>query len=436
MADLRNSVRWTVLAAAALVSLAGPSRAAPPEAMPFATPSPEATANPSPSATAAPDLSPTPEATPDFLFTPDPKDLKIKIDAPDIPKDPITGLPIPIDPGDGGAAPRVNLSDIGLSGWVTARYDAHDGLSENETSRNGYALQNVRLKASGQVHPRLAFAASVDAATGDAELRDGYATLTLFPFLDLTVGQFNKPYGVEVPRSETVLVPVDRSLAGRVGGRYKDEVRDRGLMLHGSLFRAPTLEYAVAVVNGEGEAAETNPDKDVVARVGPSLAGKGWSVRLGANVAAGKGIEDLVVAGTEQEYWFTGYDLQVVAGPVLLVTEGTLGGATILNPPEGVGRRTMSQSGAYGLLAVTAGAFTPWVRYDYRELTSIYGCENPLGLPDWTAAATVGLNLSLLDGHLLWRNAYQWTAGYVEGTETLRADTPAGVASTSLQLLF
>jgi phosphate-selective porin OprO and OprP len=102
--------------------------------------------------------------------------------------------------------------------------------------------------------------------TSSASILDAYANFRYSPELQLRVGKFKSPVGLEQLQSDSYAYFMERGLPSSLTPN-----RDVGLMLHGEVFGG-VVNYAAAVLNGVGDNRNSpnldiDDEKDVAARL-------------------------------------------------------------------------------------------------------------------------------------------------------------------------
>ncbi|HEX7858890.1 MAG TPA: porin [Verrucomicrobiae bacterium] len=102
--------------------------------------------------------------------------------------------------------------------------------------------------------------------TSSASILDAYANIRYSPELQLRVGKFKSPVGLEQLQSDSQAYFMERGLPSSLTPN-----RDVGLMLHGEVFDG-VVNYQAAVLNGVGDNRNSpnldiDDDKDVAARL-------------------------------------------------------------------------------------------------------------------------------------------------------------------------
>jgi phosphate-selective porin OprO/OprP len=182
--------------------------------------------------------------------------------------------------------PTVNLGAGGLSvstgdsnftfkirGYVQA--DSRTFLGDDEAVKGNetFLFRRVRPIIEGAVWKdfeyrlMMDFASGITSGTGNnAFLQDGYVNFHHWDEVQLQVGKFKEPVGLERLQSGGNLLFVERSLPTQLAPN-----RDVGVQLHGKLW-GNTLAYQVGYFNGvedggSGDIETTDDGKDVAARI-------------------------------------------------------------------------------------------------------------------------------------------------------------------------
>ncbi|MDF1801112.1 MAG: hypothetical protein P1V81_18235 [Planctomycetota bacterium] len=152
----------------------------------------------------------------------------------------------------------VNDSGVAVSGFFTTYYE-----SNSDTDTGGWELGYVRLNFKAQVED-FKVKVSTDLASGTASLKDAYVRWSVADDVDVTVGQFKRPflYGYNVGGGSQLFLM--RS------ANAQNEVRDRGFMVNGGLGDIGT--WAIAAQNG---ADGVTDEHHFTARVVADVMGEG-----------------------------------------------------------------------------------------------------------------------------------------------------------------
>jgi hypothetical protein len=216
-----------------------------------------------------------------------------------------------------------SLEQIKLTCFAQTRFDANIGEGEDgdtELLSDQFRVSRVRIRANGKLVKTLSFFVQLDAASNpalkDARLRVGCPA---FP-ITLEMGRFLPIFGVEGGVNPYWLPAVDYSL---VVPKMFPGLWDVGAKVYGKMAvnEQVGLNYAAAVVNGNGSYSDNNKKKDFVGRVGVTLPA---GVAVGGSAYIGKAAPADGVGDDLDKNRF-GADVKVVSGPLLLQAEGILG---------------------------------------------------------------------------------------------------------------
>lgn len=224
-------------------------------------------------------------------------------------------------PADAAVEPKLAEPLWRVSGYVQSEYQSHE--DSQDQLRPGGALWNqdrflvrrgrLKVERDGEW---TALMLELDGNTvggpalrmhhGEASLvyRGGRA-FTAAPYVKLTFGQFDTPFGYELPESSKTRFFLERSTAGR---SFFPAEPDVGVRLSGEV---GWFRYAAAVVNGEplGEKVgfplqDPNGAKDIVGRVGAfATPWDGLEISGGVSVLDGKGFHPGTDATKNQVVW-------------------------------------------------------------------------------------------------------------------------------------
>ncbi|HYL19563.1 MAG TPA: porin, partial [Burkholderiales bacterium] len=150
-----------------------------------------------------------------------------------------------------------------------------------------FLLRRVRPVIEGTLYDKYDFRIMPDFGGGKQQLFDAYLQARFLPELQLRVGKYKSPFGLEQLQEDVNLTFAERSLATDLVPN-----RDVGAQLQGNLFD-DTIAYQIGVFNGEPDGTtqadiDSNSGKDVEARVfaRPFRNGSRASLRgLGVGVA-------------------------------------------------------------------------------------------------------------------------------------------------------
>lgn len=208
------------------------------------------------------------------------------------------------------------LQPPSLSGLLQAGF----AWDDREGDPGGtFLVRRARLKASGTLgDPGLGYVLQADFAAPQKPLRDGYLSLVQWG-QELRVGQFKVPFGWEAGVSINRLPLIEYSLVSRIATPVNGWDLGAGVFGSTGLGDGWLLQNAIAVVNGEGpNTRDVSPHKDVYGRLGVLKKERFW---VGVSGAGGDTRRDGAPASTRR----AGGDVGVYVGPLLLVSEYTIG---------------------------------------------------------------------------------------------------------------
>jgi len=164
---------------------------------------------------------------------------------------------IEITSGDGATSLR-------LRGLVQGDYRWYDSANDaNDT----FILRRARLIFEGKFNNLFSYVVQPELA-GTIQILDANLNVAFSPQVNLRVGKFKTPVGLEQLQSDPVAFFNERSVATNLTPN-----RDVGLALHGDVLNK-TVNYTVALLNGVPDggnnvtgAADFDSDKSVAARV-------------------------------------------------------------------------------------------------------------------------------------------------------------------------
>jgi len=157
-------------------------------------------------------------------------------------------------------------SKIDLSGYVQAQYVIDDASGTADTAK----IRRVRIDFRGKIK-NVGWRIQTDAYP--VRLLDAYLDYPV-SFLNLRVGQFKVPFGLENLESSPKLDTIERAQISErlVAGRDLPSAsgRDIGLQLSGEYAPEGTkiVDYAIGIFNGQGiNTSDADEKKDLVARI-------------------------------------------------------------------------------------------------------------------------------------------------------------------------
>jgi hypothetical protein len=184
-----------------------------------------------------------------------------------------------------------------LYGYVNLQYARTDATFP-AADVSTFEARRVRIGARGEVAPQIGYTVLFDAA--DTSLKDAYVAVKRLPVpgLELRLGQWKTPFGVEQPQSDTLSLWVNTSYVVQALARSttttslsgSGDARDLGAGLVGrwAVRGRITAELAASVVNGAGPNRRDDlEEKNVWGRAGVSLKAGRATVRAGASYGYG-----------------------------------------------------------------------------------------------------------------------------------------------------
>jgi phosphate-selective porin OprO/OprP len=150
-----------------------------------------------------------------------------------------------------------------LRGYVQA--DGRFYLDDKNAFTDTFLVNRVRPVFEGTVFKNYDFKLMPDFGQGKSVIQDAYLDAHFLPWLNLRVGKFKGPVGLERLQSARDLIFVERALPTDLLPN-----RDIGAALHGD-FLGGILSYEVGVFNGSNDGssgdADENDSKDVEGRI-------------------------------------------------------------------------------------------------------------------------------------------------------------------------
>lgn len=218
---------------------------------------------------------------------------------------------VEITSGDGATSLR-------LRGLVQADYRGYDAANDpNDT----FILRRARLIFEGKFNNIFSYVIQPELA-GTIQILDANLNAAITPALNVRIGKFKTPVGLEQLQSDPVAFFNERSVATNLTPN-----RDVGLAIHGDVLNK-TVNYTVAVLNGVPDggnsvtgSADFDGDKTVAARVFATPFAKDKDSALtglgvGFAVSAGDYATSAGRTGgyrTDGQQTFFSYDASVVA---------------------------------------------------------------------------------------------------------------------------
>lgn len=152
-----------------------------------------------------------------------------------------------------------------------ADYNPVNGTYERGTAGSTFAVRRTRIKFAGEVTANTRYAIQIDTGAGASNAvtgKEAYIVYTLGDGSDknlsITAGQFQNPFGYDLPLSSSLVLSGERPLAFNeatlTGGPFSGQDFDRGITLgygHGP------VKYTAAFVNGTGTSGGTDTNRQV-----------------------------------------------------------------------------------------------------------------------------------------------------------------------------
>ncbi|MBI4513781.1 MAG: hypothetical protein HY702_06685 [Gemmatimonadetes bacterium] len=178
--------------------------------------------------------------------------------------------------GNEGVKIRARALEITISGRMHEQFNTTSVTSEPGSE---FLIRRARPELGVKVNDFVEGALSVDFGEGELDLKDAYVRLNFDPALQITFGQFKRPFDLFELTSSTQILVIERT--GKIRGaevsslsrfterlRYSD--RDVGVQITGH-DRRGLLHWAAALTNGEGANREDEDgEKALVGRLGVS----------------------------------------------------------------------------------------------------------------------------------------------------------------------
>ena len=240
------------------------------------------------------------------------------------------------------SAPKITINDKGftlasgdganqlrLRSLIQADARVFTGQDPTITNNNAFLMRRARLIFEGTFAKNYSFLLVPDFAlnsTTTLQLVDAWVNVAITPSLNLRLGRFREPVGLEQLQSDATAFFVERSLVSQLVPN-----RDIGAQLWGDVLGG-TLSYAVGIFNGIADGVNNNnngendQDKDVAARLfaqpwkndgGSPLQGLGFGV--GASFGRQKPVAANLTSGyrTDGQQTFFSYRTQSAAAASL-----------------------------------------------------------------------------------------------------------------------
>jgi phosphate-selective porin OprO/OprP len=177
--------------------------------------------------------------------------------------------------GMNGLIVRTGGSNFLMNIHGYAQADGRFYFDEHNPANDTFLLRRVRPIVEGTVYQWFDYRLMADFGSGNgagsslgnnALLDDAYVNARVFPDLQIQVGKYKSPVGLERLESMAELLFIENGFATQLTPNY-----DVGLEVHNNLFNSP-VNYAVGVFNGAADAASSDADttdegKDVAGRL-------------------------------------------------------------------------------------------------------------------------------------------------------------------------
>ncbi|PCI40660.1 MAG: hypothetical protein COB53_00610 [Elusimicrobia bacterium] len=144
-----------------------------------------------------------------------------------------------------------------------AHFDGRFRLGRNDPSTSTFDVRSVRIFTRGHLFEHYYWKVGVEFSRGRGRLRSGWLDFRYFDDIQLQVGQFKEPFGLEALTSGKYVKFSERSMATK----FIAPAFGTGAMLHGSLLNT-RLGYSIGILNGNGRnRTDENDDKDLAVRL-------------------------------------------------------------------------------------------------------------------------------------------------------------------------
>ena len=155
-------------------------------------------------------------------------------------------------------------ASIKIKGYAQA--DSRSFLDNSNTSNvDQFLLRTARVSIDGKFQDDFGGKLTYDFGNNNPKLVDAYVDYKADPALNIRLGKFKAPIGLERLQSETEISAIERGLTANL-----TPSRDVGIQVSGEVI-PQTLEYQLALTNGAASGADSSTDidgpKDVVARI-------------------------------------------------------------------------------------------------------------------------------------------------------------------------
>ncbi|MGA9522582.1 MAG: porin [Myxococcaceae bacterium] len=158
---------------------------------------------------------------------------------------------------DGGARLRVG-------GYLHFDGRTYPSDAEQRTA-DQFLFRRARVLLDGKLWERFEFRLMPDFAGGRLVLQDAYVDVKVVEALNVRVGKFKVPFGLERLQSATAMSFIERAFPTSLSPN-----RDLGLQVHGSVFGG-ALAYQLGIFNGVADGGsgdgDISDDKELAARV-------------------------------------------------------------------------------------------------------------------------------------------------------------------------
>jgi phosphate-selective porin OprO/OprP len=202
-------------------------------------------------------------------------------------------------------------------------------FGDGQINNDAIVLRRARIGLEGKLNKTTEYQITGEFARSNAEILDANLTLTYSPEVQIKLGRFKTPVGLEQLQSDASALFIERSLVSQIAPN-----RDIGIQLGGELNKG-TISYAVGVFNGiqdggnNSSQTDTNDGKDVAARVsfqpwlndeGSSLAGLSFGVGGSYGLQDTNSVFGLKYKTDGQQDWFASKAAALPTGRVTRVS--------------------------------------------------------------------------------------------------------------------
>lgn len=143
-----------------------------------------------------------------------------------------------------------DVHKLKVSGRIQGRYEYEMLKDVEDSAESAFTVPRARLKASGHAFSEnYTYGLQIDFGKGQVSLKDAKISLAADNGVQLTMGQFKKPFARQQLTSSGSQAFVDRLITDKAFGNG----RDVGMQLHNGMGKATGFTWAAGIFNGSGD---------------------------------------------------------------------------------------------------------------------------------------------------------------------------------------